>query len=277
MGQDLVLPDFWKPSMNQLLLGYRLGWVPEFWPSQENPAMQPLLPRGDLGDQRAASNHASTEVLGVFLLLRQGRIGDGQWLSSTNSDIWGSCGFPSWLLSGLLPWPWFSEHPPRTSGLVLDIFFWGPIWQNRAATGVSCDFWALAWAMPLHEGLFNAAFTLHQHGCLQWIHTPLVGLVGLVGDQGRCLASRLSPFWVSPSWSTRVYWSGLWSGGKLNNKHMFYVCFLVWVYICIITVYIYRCTHINTHLLNWSIKLTNTFGYGIKQLVPFGVISPGNS
>ena len=182
-------------------------------------------------------------VLGVFLLLRQGRIGDGQWLSSTNSDIWGSCGFPSWLLSGLLPWPWFSEHPPRTSGLVLDIFFWGPIWQNRAATGVSCDFWALAWAMPLHEGLFNAAFTLHQHGCLQWIHTPLVGLVGLVGDQGRCLASRLSPFWVSPSWSTRVYWSGLWSGGKLNNKHMFYVCFLVWVYMYNYCIYIYMYTH----------------------------------
>ena len=65
--------------------------------SQENPAMQPLLPRGDLGDQVRA-------VLGVFLLLRQDRIGDGQWLSSTNSDIWGSCGFPIWLLSGL-PWP----------------------------------------------------------------------------------------------------------------------------------------------------------------------------
>ena len=130
--------------------------------------------------------------------------------------------------------------------------------------------------MPLHEGLFNAAFTLHQHGCLQWIHTPLVGLVGLVGDQGRCLRADDhlfgcllvdQPGFIDPGYDQVV--------SSITNTCFMFVSWCG--YICIIAVYIYRCTHIHTHLLNWGIKLTNTFRYGIKQLVPFGVISPGNS
>ena len=99
--------------------------------------------------------------------------------------------------------------------------------------------------MPLHEGLFNAAFTLHQHGCLQWIHTPLVGLVGLVGDQGRCLRADDhlfgcllvdQPGFIDPGYDQVV--------SSITN--MFYVCFLVWVYMYNYCIYIYIDVHTYT-------------------------------